>query len=302
MHGKFRTKFDLRAFPFDSQKLCVSIMSDEVFYKPPKHYSNFRLDNSAMSKYKNWRLVMRQKKESDSMVLASPLASIWYIQKRLGMEPALTPFTASGTGCVYPLLEISATASRNPTFYMYSTVFMLFIIVSMAGVVFFLREDANHGDRFEIILTLVLTTVAFKFSTKEQIPCVSYLTYLDKYNIFAMLVLCLVVIESMAITQLDGDIQFDIEQYVCVCVHSGARARTLLLAVCVCVQHQWCTGAHASACRVCVHTLLLAVCVCTQWCTGSARASACRVCVCVYTLFIFLQANHGCARIKISSA
>ena len=57
---------------------------------------------------------------------------------------------------------------------------MLFIIVAMAGVVFFIRDDDMQGDRFEIVLTLVLTTVAFKFSTKELVPRVSYLTYLDK--------------------------------------------------------------------------------------------------------------------------
>jgi hypothetical protein len=44
---------------------------------------------------------------------------------------------------------------------------------------------AETADRLQVSLALVLTLVAFKFVIMSNVPKVSYLTYLDKYNLLA---------------------------------------------------------------------------------------------------------------------
>ena len=43
------------------------------------------------------------------------------------------------------------------------------------------------GDRIQITLTLLLTSVAFKYYVQQFVPTVSYLTFMDKYILSCMI-------------------------------------------------------------------------------------------------------------------
>ena len=48
-------------------------------------------------------------------------------------------------------------------------------------------------------MTLLLTMVAFKFVLVNWVPVVPYLTYLDKYNLFSILMLMVVTLENFIV-------------------------------------------------------------------------------------------------------
>ena len=54
------------------------------------------------------------------------------------------------------------------------------LITLLTFTTFVVEVDAV-GDRLQITLTLLLTSVAFKYYVQQFLPTVSYLTFLDKY-------------------------------------------------------------------------------------------------------------------------
>lgn len=62
---------------------------------------------------------------------------------------------------------------RYDAFYMYNIIFPLFLIVMMSfGSLFFPAEELD--SRLSVTLTLVLTSVAFKFVVADSLPKISY--------------------------------------------------------------------------------------------------------------------------------
>ena len=72
--------------------------------------------------------------------------------------------------------------SRSYSFYLNNIVILLLLIQLMSFASFLVPID-DVGDRANIIITLMLTTVAFKFSYADSIPKVPYQTYMDLYTI-----------------------------------------------------------------------------------------------------------------------
>jgi hypothetical protein len=59
------------------------------------------------------------------------------------------------------------------------------MIQTLSFTAFWLEPIQELSDRLQVVLTLLLTVVAFKLMIKEQLPSVPYMTDLDKY-IFAV--------------------------------------------------------------------------------------------------------------------
>ena len=56
----------------------------------------------------------------------------------------------------------------------------MFLITALTFTTFVVEADAI-ADRVQITLTLLLTSVAFKYYVQQFVPTVSYLTFLEKY-------------------------------------------------------------------------------------------------------------------------
>jgi len=85
-------------------------------------------------------------------------------------------------------------------FYMYNFVFVVFVIVFIAGLTYGIgRSDV--GIRSTLNATLLLTLVAFKLVMTSLIPKLSYQTFLDSYNIFAILTLCSIILENFLVSE-----------------------------------------------------------------------------------------------------
>jgi len=61
----------------------------------------------------------------------------------------------------------------------------------------------NLGSRLNFLITLILTTVTFTFIVFENLPNVSYLTYMDKYVLFSYGYLVALMVESVLIANAD---------------------------------------------------------------------------------------------------
>ena len=64
-------------------------------------------------------------------------------------------------------------------------------ICSLAFATFTVDLDLPQ-NRLQLTFILLLTTVTFKFVVSQTLPRISYLTYLDKYILISMAMLCVV--------------------------------------------------------------------------------------------------------------
>lgn len=62
-----------------------------------------------------------------------------------------------------------------------NVVLFIFMIHALAFTAFWLDPLEELSDRLQVVLTLLLTIVAFKLMIKEELPSVPYMTDLDKY-------------------------------------------------------------------------------------------------------------------------
>eukprot|EP00457_Paulinella_chromatophora_P001751 gb/GEZN01001753.1/.p1 GENE.gb/GEZN01001753.1/~~gb/GEZN01001753.1/.p1 ORF type:complete len:850 (-),score=100.16 gb/GEZN01001753.1/:295-2664(-) len=149
----------LQGFPFDTQVLRMVFRPresiDQVFLRPT---SNIQIFGTVMSPY---------------VGLAIPEWIVY--QPRL--HSTSDYFSLNRT---YSSLVVGLPARRNPSFHIWNTMFIIFLLQALAFTCYFLPVD-SLGDRLSVELTLLLTATAFKLSVAESIPNVSYLTMADKF-------------------------------------------------------------------------------------------------------------------------
>jgi len=182
--GHFKEKFELKTFPFDAQDLQVSLRSAHAIGHPA------RQDIVAPEV----RLVANTSKKYAPVVNLSGFA----YDEEYALSPSvlsirsLTDPDLSQSGCQYPGLNFALKVVRRPEFYLYNVVLPLFLLVAIAFSAFALTPEFLP-DKLNIIMTILLTTVAYKLYIGDHIPKVSYLTYLDKY-----ILLCYFILSGMA--------------------------------------------------------------------------------------------------------
>ena len=68
---------------------------------------------------------------------------------------------------------------RQPQYYLWNIVLVLFLITCMSAYTFSI-SPSDSAARLELNFTLVLTTVAFKYTVSSYLPKITYLTLMDK--------------------------------------------------------------------------------------------------------------------------
>jgi hypothetical protein len=147
-----RERFELDHFPFDSQDLSLDLRLND-----PKTWDLYNLTVNAVQ-------FNRQALELTEWNVHNPVV------KR---ESPKEKFT-----------KVSLKVERFYSFYIQNIVLMMFSL-DLLGLSAFAVEIADVGTRVNILLTLILTTVAFKFVLSGSLPKVSYNTAIDYYIIMA---------------------------------------------------------------------------------------------------------------------
>eukprot|EP00656_Telonema_subtile_P012160 TRINITY_DN16105_c0_g2_i1.p1 TRINITY_DN16105_c0_g2~~TRINITY_DN16105_c0_g2_i1.p1 ORF type:complete len:330 (-),score=77.62 TRINITY_DN16105_c0_g2_i1:192-1181(-) len=155
-----RQHYPLQSFPFDLQDLVIELRQDNN-----RSWDKFDLRVCCVQFHKS----------------ALQLAE-WSLY-----EPVLDRTDHKATSIQLQLL-------RKPMHYLIDVLGFILALSVLGFVVFFLPED-QVAERVEVVLTLLLTAVAFKMVIGDTIPKVNYQTILDVFvllNMFFLFVLAFV--------------------------------------------------------------------------------------------------------------
>jgi hypothetical protein len=199
--------FDLRRFPFDSQKLELIIDSfrwsaDEMVFVPDPTTAGFAPDFSIQE---------------------------WEIEGVNGPAEEFVPLRSAVPNSRF-IYEIRV--SRRAGFYLWKVMLPILIIVALSWSVFWMTDERLPG-RSRITATGVLTVVAYQFVIADGLPHITYLTVLDKMMLVSFSILSVTVLQSMLVaryfdTQPDVAHRIDvISRWLFPCIY------ILLLAACV---------------------------------------------------------------------
>ncbi|XP_064625813.1 cys-loop ligand-gated ion channel-like isoform X2 [Lineus longissimus] len=169
--GTFLENLELKHFPFDTQDLSITITTE-------------RSDTEM-------ELLTDDKKLSSINVQSFIDAQEWDLHTHVETSKKVTTKEYSGSQLKCPALVFTCRAARRPGFFIYNILLIMFFICTLAFVTYSVEKKLTQ-NRLQLSFTLVLTGVAFKFVVNQSLPKISYLTYLDKYILVSMFILCLV--------------------------------------------------------------------------------------------------------------
>ena len=163
--GTFKEVLEINKFPFDYHDLSLTLTSkcrtkEMTFVKDPKERDSIRTEY----------FYPRQEWDLKPHVISTPNESE----------------TGKGSSSnVYPEYEIRMNVMRKCKFYVSNVFLVMGLITALTFASFTVGADLP-GDRVQISLTLLLTSVAFKYYVQQFVPTVSYFTLLDEYILSCM--------------------------------------------------------------------------------------------------------------------
>lgn len=174
--------FDLRKFPFDTQKLTILVeslaWSDQyLVFHEEEDMIGFS-DNFELPEW-NWN------PDED---LATHVESVQEIRDD-------KPFSE---------FVVELTVERDPNFYILKVLFPMVLIVGLSWSVFWM-DEATLGERLGISFTGLLTVVAYQFIVGDALPRLSYITFMDAVINYSFAMMALTVVENVFVHILRGD-------------------------------------------------------------------------------------------------
>ena len=147
----FKESFELRNFPFDAQTL------------------NIDLRQASGATWDNYDLVV---------------CGVQFHRDAIE-QPEWTVLTPKIERCSHMQTKIELRVKRMAQYYVTNVIGILAMLTLLVLTVFAVPVD-DLADRMGIVLTLLLTAVAFKFVVADTVPKVGYSTQLDRYMLLNM--------------------------------------------------------------------------------------------------------------------
>ena len=164
--GSFREGFELEHFPFDVQPLTITVSCN-------RSSSEVELLEDCYTGTKS--ILRNQFTVMTDFDLSGPV-----MQSRTDEDLKK-----------YPLLHVYFVGQRRAAYYMWNIALPNFLLSALVFTSFAIAPE-DLADRLSVTLTLVLTSVAFKYMVAQELPRISYLTLLDKYILLSFAFLALV--------------------------------------------------------------------------------------------------------------
>ncbi len=157
--GSFLTKMNLKMFPFDYQELTLDFTMltrelDLIFRLNPMRESEFNKRNSQMHEW----------------ILSHTTENFEIQQDNKHL----------------PVFHITLHCKRRAGYYLINVMIPVLLITALTWLGYSIPSN-DLGSRLEAVLTLVLTSVAFKFVVAGHLPRLSYSTLCDHYMILSLL-------------------------------------------------------------------------------------------------------------------
>ena len=175
-HAVLSSKFRLRRFPFDSQKLLLDVHP----FLRQIHEVEFSLYTRGV-----WA--------SQEFTQYSSLAQ-WNMQ---GVEPLVGISHLYG-GAESPEVRFTISVQRRYYFYIWKVFLPLLLMVLLSWAVFWV-EARDLSNQVQIAITTILTVIAFAFAISATMPRVPYLTYIDAFFLTCYVFVFLAIVELMVV-------------------------------------------------------------------------------------------------------
>ncbi|PAA66589.1 hypothetical protein BOX15_Mlig010629g1 [Macrostomum lignano] len=179
--GVFLETLELNDFPLDVQDLTITITSER-----PDTEIELIPDEAEMSGINIQTFVDQQE---------------WRLHEHIEVEKRTLTQEFSSTMKSHPCLAVRCRAARRPG-YFYWNVFLIMFMISGLSFATFAVEPHKCEYRLRLSFTLVLTSVTFKYVVAQSLPRISYLTYMDKYVLMSLAILCIVSIWHAVVTMI----------------------------------------------------------------------------------------------------
>lgn len=170
--GTFSQALKLKKFPFDTQKISLSLVSlcgepttKVQFYSNEEHLSGI----------------------ADGLSIAD-----W---KVLNWQEEVKPFVLKNYS-TRPGMIFSFTAKRLTSYYVVKMILPLVMIVMMSWAVFWM-DPRNVASNVGISITSMLTLIAYRFSADTILPRLSYLTSLDYFILASTILVFLSLVQNL---------------------------------------------------------------------------------------------------------
>ncbi|MBI2743304.1 MAG: hypothetical protein HYX48_05250 [Chlamydiales bacterium] len=178
--GNFRTRFDFKRFPFDTQTLDIKIDS-------------FLWDKNILEFVPAKGKVLFHKALEDTR----NEASILRLHDIAGTTPG--PILENlGNTSEYSTYEVVIETERKYGFFVYQIFIPLFLVLGIACTVFFAHKEP-FLDRIMVSLTAFLVFIATKFMINQDLPQIGYMTFIDK--IFVVSYICIGVTVAVSVLE-----------------------------------------------------------------------------------------------------
>eukprot|EP01084_Bolivina_argentea_P143496 251954_1 len=177
--GNFTEEFEVENFPFDVQDLSIVIApsskpSCEFKFVPDMTHPDYIAIDKTWCSATDWNIVNVGARTTDIDLVKARTDGA-----KIGIDKD-----------IYPYLVFRVQVQRKWKAVFFGIIIWMFLLGLLSFCVFG-YAPSNLDGRLGFAITMVLTIVAFQFVIQSQLPKVSYLTLIDKYNfsIFGMVLL-----------------------------------------------------------------------------------------------------------------
>jgi hypothetical protein len=187
--GQFREEFDFKKFPFDTQKLLITMHHAQASEaNPDLTYDNTSSVNFitpnvgpfiGLDNFKNNNIL------KEWTVISSNIMSKEIVEKNY-YDPYLDKIFTKRNNGIDLILEIK----RNSAHYFYKIIIPVFLILCVAWFVLWIPTDKLDA-RLTTSIVALLSLIAYNFVFADDIPKLDYLTALDKYVLMSYIFCCI---------------------------------------------------------------------------------------------------------------
>lgn len=179
VRGVFMENLELNDFPLDVQDLTVTITSER-----PDTEIDIIPDENEMSGINVQTFVDQQE---------------WRLHEHIEVSKKVMTQEYSSSNRCHPALSVTCRAARRPGYFYWNVFLVMFFISALSFVTFAVSPELPQ-NRLQLSFTLLLTSITFKFVINQSLPKISYLTYMDKYVLLSLVILCVVCIWHAVVT------------------------------------------------------------------------------------------------------
>eukprot|EP00794_Sanderia_malayensis_P019537 gene19537-21468_t len=178
--GVFHVKMDIHHFPFDYQRFTITMTSHWDISKVDFVIEKGTCERKLPNNIRTWNFAAEKEWDIQKCILTEKTFT-----KKEYCDKEKDDDSMSTSPNLFPLYMFKMYARRKYDFFLYNIALIMALITALTFSVYTVGADVP-GDRIQISLTLLLTSVALKYVVNGYIPQAPRMTVLDLYILASM--------------------------------------------------------------------------------------------------------------------